>query len=314
MRAPRLAIGIVVAALAAGAPARAQDVSSSEADGSSYYDFWPGAWYQVSDSGHAATPTFVVRRDVNPTAFLEEWLLVIDGKPSRSTGYRAWDAAAGRWSFLWVSDLGHVQIWESREVDGHWVIERPFEQEGRRFLSRQAWIPDGPDRVTRTIWRSFDEGRTWETRIQDVYERGPAPSAGLSAEELEDLRALETAYAEAWEQNDRAAVMAVVDDDAVLIPSGMEPIAGRHAIEAFWWPEDGPATTVTSYTTEIDEIVGSGDVAWVRGRGSLSFRWEENGAVREQTSHSVFLMTARRGDDGAWKLETRMWHNLPAAE
>jgi ketosteroid isomerase-like protein len=305
-------VGIASAVVAVFAPVRAQDAPQSVANDSSYYDFWPGTWYQVSDNGRSTTPTFVVERDVNPSAFLERWHIIIDGKPSRSTGYRAWDGAAGRWTFFWVSDLGHVQVWEGRKVDGHWMIERPFEQEGRRFLSRQAWIPDGPDRVTRTIWRSFDDGQTWETRLQDVYERGPAPVSAFSDEELGDIQALETAYVEAWERNDRAAVMSIVDDDAVLLPSGMEPIAGRRAIEAFWWPENGPVTTVTSYATEIDEIGGSGDVAWVRGRGALSFQWEEQGVVRDQTSHSVFLMTARRGADGTWKLKTRMWSNLPA--
>jgi ketosteroid isomerase-like protein len=305
---------LAVATLVVAFLLRVHTADAQSADGSTYYDFWPGAWYQVDDSGRAATPTFVVKRDVNTSAFLEEWRLVIDGKPSRSTGYRAWDAATGRWTFFWVSDLGHVQVWEGRLVDSHWVIERPFEQEGRRFLSRQAWIPDGPDRITRYIWRSFDDGRTWETRLQDVYERGSTPAVALSDGDLEQIRALETAYVEAWERNDRDAIMAIVDEDPVLIPNGMEPIAGRRAVEAFWWPADGPSTTITSYATEIDEIGGSGDVAWVRGRGSLSFRWEENGAVREQTSRNVFLMTAQRREDGSWKLKTRMWNNLPVID
>ena len=162
------------------APAGAQVADSSDAH---WYDFWPGAWYEVTESGTAELPTFVVRRDVHPAAYLEEWRIVIDGSPSRSTGLRVWDQEAGRWTLFWVSDLGHVQLWLGSKVEGNWVITRPFEQEGRRFVSRQSWIPDGPDRVVRTIERSFDEGRTWETRLRGTYARGPMP--GPPAEDLE---------------------------------------------------------------------------------------------------------------------------------
>lgn len=78
-----------------------------------YYDFWPGAWYELRDSVRDSVPTFVVRRGVNPAVFEEEWRLVIDsGRVSRSVGLRAWDQTYGKWMFVWVSDLRHFQIWE----------------------------------------------------------------------------------------------------------------------------------------------------------------------------------------------------------
>ncbi|HUP21225.1 MAG TPA: hypothetical protein VM778_14910 [Gemmatimonadota bacterium] len=171
LRAAALAL---LAMLATAVRSPAQEAAADSA----WYDFWPGAWYRIEDGERAEAPTFVVRRDVRPAAFLEEWRLTIDGEPSRSTGYRVWDAAAGRWTFFWSSDRGHVQLWEGRKVNGIWGIERPFEQEGRRFVSRQSWIPEGPDQVRRVFERSIDEGRTWEPRLEEIYARGPLPPAG----------------------------------------------------------------------------------------------------------------------------------------
>jgi hypothetical protein len=137
-----------------------------------YYDFWPGTWYAVNDGVRDSVPTFVVRRGVHPAVFEEEWRLVIDsGRVSRSTGLRAWDQTYAKWMFVWVSDLGHFQIWEGVRIGNRWYIQRAFEQGGQRFLSRQAWIPEGPDRVVRIMERSFDEGRTWQPRSRVAYQR-----------------------------------------------------------------------------------------------------------------------------------------------
>lgn len=139
----------------------------------------------------------------------------------------------------------------------------------------------------------------------------PDRPARLSPEDREGIRALEGAYTSAWMANDSAAVMATLAAGAVIVPGGVGAIEGEAAIRDFWWPEDGPTTTVTSYTTTIDEIGGSGSVAYLRGRGELTFTWESpDGTGGERTSRSVFLAVVRKGPDGAWKIARRMWSNL----
>jgi hypothetical protein len=162
----------VIAACAIAMPAYGQATAPSSPE-ARYYDFFPGTWYELKDGVRDTVATFAIRRGVHPAAFDEEWRLVIDsGRVSRSTGVRAWDQLSSKWMFVWVSDLGHFQVWDGVKVGDHWYIQRPFEQGGRRFISRQAWIPDGPDRLVRVMERSFDEGRTWQPRSRVTYQRG----------------------------------------------------------------------------------------------------------------------------------------------
>jgi hypothetical protein len=166
------AILVAVLGFALVRPVYGQSVGAPPAD-ARYYDFFPGAWFELKDGARDSVPTFVVRRGVHLAAFQEDWRLVIDsGRVSRSTGIRAWDQSAGKWMFVWVSDLGHFQVWDGVKVGEHWYMQRPFEQRGQRFISRQAWIPEGPDRLVRIMERSFDDGRTWQTRSRVTYQRG----------------------------------------------------------------------------------------------------------------------------------------------
>lgn len=138
-----------------------------------YYDFWPGQWARVVN-GHVdpKASSFNVKRGLHDAAFEEEWRLVNDqGKVATSRALRAWDQVSGRWMFAWVSDNALFQVWEGRKFGEHWYIVREFEVEGRRFLSRQGWWPSGPDRILRVSERSFDGGKTWETRSREEYGR-----------------------------------------------------------------------------------------------------------------------------------------------
>lgn len=122
------------------------------------------------------------------------------------------------------------------------------------------------------------------------------------------VRALEEAYRTAWLANDSAAVMATLSRDAVLMPAGVEPLAGKSAIQKYWWPGDGSETTIGSYDIEVEEVDGSGDVAFLRGRGSLEFSYRDTaGAVSRLTSEAVHLSIARRGEDGQWRIVRRAW-------
>jgi hypothetical protein len=137
-----------------------------------YYDFWPGTWYPVIDGRVDTTgSSFNVRRSVNPAAFEEVWLQRIDSTLSRSVALRAWDQITNRWMFTWVSGNALFQVWNGEKVGSDWYIVREFDFEGQRFLSRQAWIPAGADRLVRVMERSTDGGRTWQTRSRTTFQR-----------------------------------------------------------------------------------------------------------------------------------------------
>ena len=72
---------------------------------------------------------------------------------------------------VWVSDNALFQVWDGQKVGDRWYIVREFEIDRKRFLARQAWWPEGVDRVVRVSERSFDGGETWQPRFRQEYGR-----------------------------------------------------------------------------------------------------------------------------------------------
>ncbi len=135
-----------------------------------------------------------------------------------------------------------------------------------------------------------------------------SPSQRFSAEDDAAVRALEEAYRSGWAANDSSAVMATLGRGAVLMPAGLEPIRGDSAIRAFWWPNDGSTTTIESYELTVEEVQGSADLAYVRGRGSLAFIYRSaDGEETSLTSEAVHLSVASRGEGGEWRIASRAW-------
>lgn len=162
-------LGLAVCLLTLSAHAQT-DAAMTESDDTHYFDFWPGTWVEVVDGEPDPGATrFTVRRSVHAAAFEEEWRLVYGGEAHESVALRAWDQVNERWMFTWVSDNGLFQVWEGVEVGEDWYIVREFEIDGETFLSRQAWIPEGEDKLVRVMERSFDGGETWKTRSRTVF-------------------------------------------------------------------------------------------------------------------------------------------------
>lgn len=117
-------------------------------------------------------------------------------------------------------------------------------------------------------------------------------------------------YVHAWLANDSGAVMAIFAPDAVIVPSGMEPISGAEAIREFWWPEGGPAAKITAMEHTVDQVDGSGDLAVVRGRGTLSFKMNVNDNEVIRSSRFTFVNVLRRQPTGSWLIAQRSWSDL----
>ena len=161
----------LLSALGLTPPAAAQQPAAIAADSSNlhYYDRWPGVWYKVRGDSLETEPTFRVQRGPGHS-FLEDWRLVIDGKPAPSFGLRAWDPLTESWRLVWVADPDHFQIWDGRKERDGWYITRQFGEGASAFLSRQAWILTA-DELLRTIERSTDGGRTWTVRSRENFRR-----------------------------------------------------------------------------------------------------------------------------------------------
>lgn len=134
----------------------------------------------------------------------------------------------------------------------------------------------------------------------------------LTASDREAVRQLHEAYRIAWLANDEAAVRKTFTNDAVLLPPhALEPVVGMEAIKRFWWPQDGPPTTITRFEAAYDEIGGCGTIAYARGRSEVEWTVEDHGKSTKFHNTGRFLTLFRKLPDGAWKISHQMWDDPP---
>src|SRR5262245_28242395 len=130
----------------------------------------------------------------------------------------------------------------------------------------------------------------------------PAAGPELSAGDQTRIRAVSDSYCAGWlGKTPEQSVMRLFDKNAVLLPHhGVEPLVGEKAIRAFWFPKDAPPTTVTKLTQSIDEIGGSGDLAFLRGLSSVSWISGMGPDAKAVSLAGTFLTLLRRQPDGSW--------------
>lgn len=132
---------------------------------STYYDFWEGNWYQVVDGKVEGEPRFQVERGIYHSSFEEKWQM----EGYKAKAWRGWDSSTNSWKFIWISELGHFQIWNEKKVGKHWYMFKTFNIDGEEVLSRQAFIPQDDSTLIRTSEHSRDGGETWKLRFKEQY-------------------------------------------------------------------------------------------------------------------------------------------------
>ena len=167
----------------------------------------------------------------------------------------------------------------------------------------------------RELWcpRAF-RGACWAVALGVLVALGgfgcaTGGTTALAPADAKAIRSAAAAYEAAWLTNDPGRVMATLTEDAVIVPSGLAPISGQAAIRTFWFPPEASPTLVTRFEATQDEVGGAGDVAFVRGRFTLAFRY--SGADYE--SAGTYLTLLRR-EGGVWRISHRMWSDRPPAE
>lgn len=165
-----LALLLWSAVVAAHAQDRLPLVESAD---TRYYDFWIGRWEVIEDDKtDPGGTTFEVVRGVHPGALEETWRLTAGGGGSvTARAMRTWDKTAGRWMHVWVSANGLLQVWQGRRVCHEWYMFHEFDVQGDKYLSRQAVLPQGPDRAVRISERSDDGGHSWTLRFREQLRR-----------------------------------------------------------------------------------------------------------------------------------------------
>ncbi len=134
-----------------------------------------------------------------------------------------------------------------------------------------------------------------------------SPELALTARDSTAIEAVRAAYVKAWLADDTSGVLATLDSGAVLLPPGRPPLEGEREIRAFWWPDDGSRTTITSFDWTLDEMVGTGELAFTRGISTIEWRYVKDTVRAEQTTRSPNLTILVRGADGRWRILRQMW-------
>jgi uncharacterized protein (TIGR02246 family) len=142
----------------------------------------------------------------------------------------------------------------------------------------------------------------------------PADPGGpreLSDRDRAAIRALDTAFVQAWLRDDTAGVLALFHPDAVIVPPGGRPVHGLRGIRAYWWPEDGSHTRITGFTRELAEVEGTPALAWFRGVAALDWVYAKDGKEAAQSSRSNELVLVAPDPAGHWRITRQIWAPAP---
>ena len=126
--------------------------------------------------------------------------------------------------------------------------------------------------------------------------------AGDSLKDI--IQARENVWAAAFNANDAAALGAIYEEDAILIPPGMEPIYGRPAIEealAGFFP------VLKDLKLDTDNVRPMGDDYAVEvGRVSYNALGED-GSLTPVTDDYVIVW--HKGEDDVWRFITDIFNS-----
>jgi uncharacterized protein (TIGR02246 family) len=146
-----------------------------------------------------------------------------------------------------------------------------------------------------------------EQQAEPVVEEAPNTEADVAA--IKSI--LADAWSEAVKQEDVDALMSLYSDDAINMPSNEPACVGRQAIRARH--ERNFETTSYEIATTIDEVIVSGEWAFVRGNDTNT-ETPKSGGESTVTDYKWVILMHRQADD-SWKI---LWEigntNAPPAE
>jgi ketosteroid isomerase-like protein len=133
---------------------------------------------------------------------------------------------------------------------------------------------------------------------------GCAPQeAAFTNEDAATIRASSETYVERTLAGDFAALAEMFTSDGVVMPPNAEIVESRPDIQAFF--EAFPA--ITTFTSTVEDVGGSGDFAWARGTYSLLMTIE--GADTPTPDRGKWMVVYERQADGSWLAASEIWNS-----
>jgi uncharacterized protein (TIGR02246 family) len=132
---------------------------------------------------------------------------------------------------------------------------------------------------------------------------------GLSAKDIEAIKAVQETYRAAWLKNDERSVLSLFTDDATLYPNGNKPVKGKAAITKFWFAPLDAVTIINSFEIKIEEINGDKNLAVLTGANELRWTSEKRDkSERKSFISKGYFMSVYTKRDGEWKILSQFWN------
>ena len=129
--------------------------------------------------------------------------------------------------------------------------------------------------------------------------------SSLSDSDLAAIREASASYQRHAIANDWDAWIGLIADDAVYLPPNEPAVSGRAAVRD--WVDAFPHVDQLSLT--IDDIIGEGALAVVRGSFSLSVTDDAGVSADDE---GKYIEVWRRQADGSWKMVRDIWNSSQA--
>ena len=130
----------------------------------------------------------------------------------------------------------------------------------------------------------------------------------LSAQDIAKIKQVHEEFEAAWLKGDPDGVRGLFTEDCVLLPHhGERPRIGKKEMDEFWFPTDGPPTTVTKLKVTLKSIGGDGETAYVWGMHEVAWTTVQNGKAASSSNQGTFLNILKKQPDGIWKISHHMW-------
>ena len=122
--------------------------------------------------------------------------------------------------------------------------------------------------------------------------------------DIEAIRDWVDAYVAAANAADVDAWLALMADDVLWMRPGGSTLVGKETIGS--WGRDSFEYAELEYAYTTDEVVVSGDLAYVRGTHTVVVVPRDSGERRQGTGKHIYIL--RRQPDGAWKATRSIWN------
>ena len=139
----------------------------------------------------------------------------------------------------------------------------------------------------------------------------PVEEPDTTAADVEAINAVRDAFVVAYNAGDAAALVALLTDDAVVMPPNEPALVGSDAYQS--WTEAFFEQFTTELTITSEEIVVAGDWAFDRGVYTQTLTSAAGGDAIQDSGK--YLVIFQRQADSAWKVARDIWNSdIPPAE